>query len=93
MSKEQYIHADYNGYQYQKVRHHVGIPSHFSRPLKYVSGRLSMKLLGLPLDPLGLFLFSSVPARGVRRKSQEAAADSRRQASIGVILFKSSRDD
>ena len=51
--KEQYIYANDNGHQYENVKHHIDIPWHFNHPLKYVSSRLSMKLLDFPLDPLG----------------------------------------
>jgi hypothetical protein len=58
MPKEQKIYDNDTGCHYQNAKHHIGIPWHFKHPLKYVSSRLSMKLLGFPLDPLGLFLFS-----------------------------------
>jgi hypothetical protein len=39
MLKEQYIHADDYGYQYQNVDHHIDIPWHFNHPFKYLSSR------------------------------------------------------
>jgi len=34
MLEEQYIYANYNGYQYQNVNHHMDIPWHFNHPFK-----------------------------------------------------------
>ena len=46
MPKEQKIYDNDTGCHYQNAKHHIGIPWHFKHPLKYVSSRLSMKLLG-----------------------------------------------
>jgi len=46
MLEEQYIYANYNGYQYQNVNHHIDIPWHFNHPFKYVSSRGNSVSLG-----------------------------------------------
>jgi len=62
MSEEQKIYANDNGYHYQNEKHRIDIPWHFNHLFKYVSSRLSMKLLGFPLDPLGRWLRSRAGA-------------------------------